>query len=73
MPGTEPRPQKWEARVLQLCHRGPLEIEKQGVLQINIQVTTHMIRLKPVIYPGYDDTGEYTVDGAATYSKYHRG
>ena len=21
--GTEPRPQKWEARVLPLCHRGP--------------------------------------------------
>ena len=24
MPGTEPRPQKWEARVLPLCHHGPL-------------------------------------------------
>ena len=24
MPGTEPRPQRWEARVLPLCHRGPL-------------------------------------------------
>ena len=23
MPGTEPRPQRWEARVLPLCHRGP--------------------------------------------------
>ena len=23
MPGIEPRPQKWEARVLPLCHRGP--------------------------------------------------
>ena len=23
-PGTEPRPQRWEARVLPLCHRGPL-------------------------------------------------
>ena len=22
--GTEPRPQRWEARVLPLCHRGPL-------------------------------------------------
>ena len=22
-PGTEPRPQRWEARVLPLCHRGP--------------------------------------------------
>ena len=26
MPGTEPRPQKWEARVLPLCHRGPQDI-----------------------------------------------
>ena len=24
MPGTEPWPQRWEARVLPLCHRGPL-------------------------------------------------
>ena len=24
MPGSEPRPQRWEARVLPLCHRGPL-------------------------------------------------
>ena len=23
MPGIEPRPQRWEARVLPLCHRGP--------------------------------------------------
>ena len=23
MPGTEPRPQRWEARVLPLCHHGP--------------------------------------------------
>ena len=23
VPGTEPRPQMWEARVLPLCHRGP--------------------------------------------------
>ena len=24
VPGTEPRPQRWEARVLPFCHRGPL-------------------------------------------------
>ena len=24
VPGTEPWPQRWEARVLPLCHRGPL-------------------------------------------------
>ena len=23
MPGIEPRPQRWEARVIPLCHRGP--------------------------------------------------
>ena len=23
VPGTEPQPQRWEARVLALCHRGP--------------------------------------------------
>ena len=23
VPGSEPRPQRWEARVLPLCHRGP--------------------------------------------------
>ena len=23
--GIEPRPQRWEAKVLQLCHRGPLD------------------------------------------------
>ena len=26
VPGTEPRPQRWEARVLPLCHRGPLYV-----------------------------------------------
>ena len=26
VPGTEPRPQRWEARVLPLCHRGPLKV-----------------------------------------------
>ena len=24
VPGIEPRPQRWEARVLTLCHRGPM-------------------------------------------------
>ena len=23
-PGTKPKPQRWEAKVLPLCHRGPL-------------------------------------------------
>ena len=28
VPGIEPRPQRWEARVLPLCHRGPLFLFK---------------------------------------------
>ena len=28
VPGIEPRPQRWEARVLPLCHRGPLSWKK---------------------------------------------
>ena len=28
MPGIEPRPQRWEARVLPLYHRGPLQLSK---------------------------------------------
>ena len=28
VPGIEPRPQRWEARVLPLCHRGPNFIVK---------------------------------------------
>ena len=26
MTGIEPRPQRWEARVLPLCHRGPIQV-----------------------------------------------
>ena len=29
VPGIEPRPQRWEARVLPLCHRGPLYLIKR--------------------------------------------
>ena len=29
--GTEPRPQRWEARVLPLCHRGPLSFSRRAV------------------------------------------
>ena len=28
VPGTEPRPQRWEARVLPLCHHGPSNNQK---------------------------------------------
>ena len=30
--GIEPRPQRWEARVLPLCHRGPFEVHKDHTL-----------------------------------------
>ena len=33
VPGTEPRPQRWEARVLPLCHRGPSMMVK-SLLQV---------------------------------------
>ena len=29
--GTEPRPQRWEARVLPLCHCGPLMSEEKRI------------------------------------------
>ena len=32
VPGTEPRPQRWEARVLSLCHHGPLEPYKVFII-----------------------------------------
>ena len=34
MTGIEPRPQRWEARVLPLCHRGPFEFNNEFFLQI---------------------------------------
>ena len=42
MPGTEPRPQRWKARVLPLCHRGMItnviiETNKKNIeIQCNI-------------------------------------
>ena len=30
-PGTEPRPQRWEVRVLPLCHHGPSLVAVKGV------------------------------------------
>ena len=37
MPGTEPWPQRWEARVLPLCHHGPSELGRM------LQKATEMI------------------------------
>ena len=34
MPGTEPQPQIWEARVLPLCHRGPLVLDEAAIVQM---------------------------------------
>ena len=34
LPGTEPRPQRWEARVLPLCHLGPSECIRRKVKEM---------------------------------------
>ena len=34
MPRTKPRPQRWEARVLPLCHRGPLTCVLNNVIYL---------------------------------------
>ena len=36
VPGTEPWPQRWEARVLPLCHRGPLSALICNNLSLNL-------------------------------------
>ena len=41
VPETEPRPQRWEARVLSLCHCGPYEVVICGILQ-NSKTSTIM-------------------------------
>ena len=33
MPGTEPWPQRWEARVLPLCHHGPITLPCEHLLR----------------------------------------
>ena len=38
MRGIEHRPQRWEARVLPLCHRGPLDVLKIVEYSINFLV-----------------------------------
>ena len=46
VPGTEPRPQRWEARVLPLCHRGPLYIIVYNVFLSDKIKNTHHIGYK---------------------------
>ena len=41
VPGTEHRPQRWEVRVLPLCHPGPLH-----VIQAVLKPTTKDVRVK---------------------------
>ena len=41
LPGTEPRPQRWEARVLPLCHCGSL----YGVLKVMFKLQTHIVEV----------------------------
>ena len=37
VPGIEPRPQRWEARVLPVCHRGPLfRVYKPAISNLHI-------------------------------------
>ena len=48
VPGTKPRPQRWEVRVLPLCHRGP-KIEDQGhktIVFVALPIYTHIPNLK---------------------------
>ena len=37
VPGTEPRPQRWEVRVLPLCHRGPQRLYKENLKNVTSQ------------------------------------
>ena len=39
MPGIEPQPQRWEARVLPLCHRGPHCIVNHRASASNYQLS----------------------------------
>ena len=41
MTGIEPRPQRWEARVLPLCHRGPLTNHMANHMYINCNTQFH--------------------------------
>ena len=49
VPGIEPQPQRWEARVLPLCHRGPYSIFRLRFyfkyLQCNFTVLFEMVIL----------------------------
>ena len=47
MTGIEPRPQRWEARVLPLCHRGPFHIfMKKNVYTYHMKTANHPFTFK---------------------------
>ena len=46
VPGIEPRPQRWEARVLPLCHRGPCSLCKCKNIAAFIECKGFIFRLR---------------------------
>ena len=45
VPGIKPRPQRWEARVLPLCHCGPLLVSEERSTWWNIELKQSSIDL----------------------------
>ena len=45
MPGIEPRPQRWEARVLPLCHHGPFVPFKSLLYILYVNCNNNLISL----------------------------
>ena len=43
--GIEPRPQRWEARVLPLCHRGPSFVLKTQYIVLHARLNSHRFYL----------------------------
>ena len=43
VPGTEPRPQRWEARVLPLCHCGPFGTSTRVLELVFVQMTSNIL------------------------------
>ena len=41
VPGTEPRPQRWEVRVLPLCHHGPPYMDRIHIKSFNLKEQTN--------------------------------
>ena len=43
VPGTKPRPQRWEARVFPLCHRGPNAFKYVSDISLQVQLASHYL------------------------------